>query len=541
MIQNTQSDSRRKDDTRFYFYASPDLPLLDTDWWAGAYISNLIYRHMAMRLEYCNGVPLSMAYLKNVLGQKAQPTVREMLDRGVIKRTNGYAVGESSYKYALLPPYDQCQRLECSHRQLMSKIVGQSRKRPAMVQELERHARLLSVDKTAAMAAIRTLTPKRDQGSIEDVHASATTSVTIIADGAAQVIMDKTHGRVFAPHVTLNSQLRQYLKAPDEQPIVSLDIRNCQPLLLALAFSQYFHPDRKRRHRLLKRELKPLDLPYLWRYPQTRAEPLRASSVPHGTIPKPCHTSDLVHTVHHIERKGPVGLCSVCVSCVGCVLGVGSGFPLGSGAAAPSCSDSSSSSAAAAAASPSAPSSSSTECDGVVVASDGDELASADAQPSPLSDATPPLPPSCSSWMELASRGLLYEHFGQDREQIKHEFILVLFGKRPLESFQVGRQIITEFPEVAEVVTAMKTRNVLACNGDNRPYRYMACLLQLYESTIMIYRVCGRILKEKPDVPLWPIHDCIMTTAPHKEYVRAVIRQELSALGLSPELKEEVL
>lgn len=115
----------------------------------------------------------------------------------------------------------------------------------------------------------------------------------------------------------------------------------------------------------------------------------------------------------------------------------------------------------------------------------------------------------------------------------------MLFDQRPLRSFSVGRQIEREFPEVAEVVTAMKRRNILREKKDPRPYRYLACVLQLFESTIMIYRVCGRILQERPDVPIWPIHDCIMTTAPHKEYVRRIMLEEFVALGISPALKEE--
>ena len=116
----------------------------------------------------------------------------------------------------------------------------------------------------------------------------------------------------------------------------------------------------------------------------------------------------------------------------------------------------------------------------------------------------------------------------------------MLFGQRPLAFHAVGRKILSDFPEVAEVINAMKTKNCLV-GIDPRPHRYVACMLQLYESTVMIYRVCGRIMRERPETPIWTIHDCLLTTEPHKGYVHRIICEEFAGVGISPSIKETYL
>ncbi|MHB0954754.1 MAG: hypothetical protein ACYC0X_00100 [Pirellulaceae bacterium] len=474
MIQDLAREDTKRSGTSFHLYCSPYMPLSRDLWWAGAYISNLIFYGTTVRPDYRTGVPIRMAWLKEMLGSKAQPTINQLLDKGVIVRVKRYVIGESPYFYRLVPPYDQCHRVECLDRQLIGKIVERSRQRLPVVQWLERHARLLKIDGAAAIAAISSLQPKRMEGNVEMARECAERCVRLIANGDVAVKLDRTQGRVFAPHVTLPSVLRKHLHSPGGERIVSLDIRNCQPLLLTLALAQFFHPDRKRRHRLLNHEVEPMANPYLW--PSLRTVG-KALCVPRSSRSNSFLSCDIRDSVHHIERD----LSSSPVSClVGC------------------------------------PSSSSVPL---------------------LLDW---LSESCSSWIKLTANGQLYESFGNDRERVKEEFIYVLFGERPLKSHKVGQKILSDFPEVAEVINAMKWKNCLV-NNDPRPYRYMACMLQLYESTMMIYRTCGRIMRERPDVPVWTIHDCLLTPEPQKGYVERIMREEFAGVGLSPSIKETFL
>jgi hypothetical protein len=47
-------------------------------------------------------------------------------------------------------------------------------------------------------------------------------------------------------------------------------------------------------------------------------------------------------------------------------------------------------------------------------------------------------------------------------------------------------------------------------------------------------------MRERPDLPLFTIHDPVGTTPEHAEYVRGVVMREFAALGLSPTLKREI-
>ena len=64
-------------------------------------------------------------------------------------------------------------------------------------------------------------------------------------------------------------------------------------------------------------------------------------------------------------------------------------------------------------------------------------------------------------------------------------------------------------------------------------------MLQNFEATVFIYRVCGRIMKEKPDLFVATIHDSVLTTPENVEYVETVIRDEFAKLGVTPTLKRE--
>jgi hypothetical protein len=54
---------------------------------------------------------------------------------------------------------------------------------------------------------------------------------------------------------------------------------------------------------------------------------------------------------------------------------------------------------------------------------------------------------------------------------------------------------------------------------------------------VFIHRVCGRVLEERPGVPLFTIHDSLLTTPEHVGYVRGVIREEFAELGVRVTLK----
>jgi hypothetical protein len=55
-------------------------------------------------------------------------------------------------------------------------------------------------------------------------------------------------------------------------------------------------------------------------------------------------------------------------------------------------------------------------------------------------------------------------------------------------------------------------------------------ILQKIESTVMIQNVVPRIANERPDLPVFTIHDSIVTTVGNEDYVARVINEEIKRI-----------
>lgn len=71
-------------------------------------------------------------------------------------------------------------------------------------------------------------------------------------------------------------------------------------------------------------------------------------------------------------------------------------------------------------------------------------------------------------------------------------------------------------------------------------HRRMAVLLQSIEAQLVINVVCSRIAKEKPSLPIFTIHDCIVTIEGNEDYVKTVMEQEMQCfIGAMSTIKVE--
>lgn len=143
------------------------------------------------------------------------------------------------------------------------------------------------------------------------------------------------------------------------------------------------------------------------------------------------------------------------------------------------------------------------------------------------------LPQDVKDYILLTETGKLYEELVKvfdtsDREEAKTAlFKWVLFCKpRKNKYHSLFRD---RFPSVSGVIDALKEKD----------HRRLSHHLQKCESAAMIHGVCGRLRDDFPDVPVWTIHDCVMTTKPFLEPVRTVVRDQFAALSLSPTISEQ--
>jgi hypothetical protein len=150
-------------------------------------------------------------------------------------------------------------------------------------------------------------------------------------------------------------------------------------------------------------------------------------------------------------------------------------------------------------------------------------------------------------YRKLAVNGGLYEYLENiislkandrklpksKRDLMKEMMFIVLFSEnayRGREMQDAKNAFETEFPNVYKRFKEIKQKD----------HTQLAILLQAIESEFILNRVCTRISRERPYLPLYTIHDSVATTLGNEDYVRTVMEEEaVKAFGYAPQLKNE--
>lgn len=142
----------------------------------------------------------------------------------------------------------------------------------------------------------------------------------------------------------------------------------------------------------------------------------------------------------------------------------------------------------------------------------------------------------------MVATGTFYQNFRLRLEEagagrfendkaVKPELFTVLFtSNRYLhQPAAASKRVFREwFPNVYELSAAIKAKDPA-----NLPI-----LLQRIESYVMFHKIVARIARERPDLPLIPIHDSIATVKGEEDYIKRVMSEELTlCLGFAPHFK----
>jgi hypothetical protein len=148
-------------------------------------------------------------------------------------------------------------------------------------------------------------------------------------------------------------------------------------------------------------------------------------------------------------------------------------------------------------------------------------------------------PVEIERYVKLCEHGefydLLLKRLG-DRELDRSEFKVrmfrnVFFGKDQNSKFtREWKLFAAEFPSIAGVIRELKRRY-----GHNA----VAWVLMRVESSLIINRICRRLMGEAPDIPVITIHDMLLTTPKNLDHVERVVREEYARVGLVPTLNNE--
>ncbi|WP_308130939.1 hypothetical protein [uncultured Flavobacterium sp.] len=163
------------------------------------------------------------------------------------------------------------------------------------------------------------------------------------------------------------------------------------------------------------------------------------------------------------------------------------------------------------------------------------------------------------NFIEFVSSGEFYEMFGQlllkkgltaenDLEALrkitKEIMFASMFGhnneKMKKKDKETGKTLYVPnegmilfketFPTVFEIFRKIKQGK----------HNALACVLQNLEAELVLHRACRIISEENPEVPIYTLHDAIITTEDNANYVKRVLSEVLlEAIGIEPTIKLE--
>jgi len=114
----------------------------------------------------------------------------------------------------------------------------------------------------------------------------------------------------------------------------------------------------------------------------------------------------------------------------------------------------------------------------------------------------------------------IYAELPYDKGKLKEIIFIVFFSNNRFigqPEAQKKRDFREVFPDVYKLFALIKKKN----------HRALAHLLQRIESNIIIERVTKRISVEKPELPIFTIHDSVVTIQGSENYVSRIIEEEI--------------
>lgn len=132
----------------------------------------------------------------------------------------------------------------------------------------------------------------------------------------------------------------------------------------------------------------------------------------------------------------------------------------------------------------------------------------------------------CESWLELCSRGNLYEHVAKlcrcSREKAKEKFLPAVFDKaESMQRYSVFKAMKKAFPSIVEYMIDVKRED----------HCQLAWDCQRRESQLFIDGVCGQLQSEGCEIPMITIHDAAVSTQEGIENIEREIKRRYEVQG----------
>jgi len=162
--------------------------------------------------------------------------------------------------------------------------------------------------------------------------------------------------------------------------------------------------------------------------------------------------------------------------------------------------------------------------------------------------------PSVVKYVEIVSKGVYYEEFGEilrahglippdvkdvrkfSKEATYSSFFAPNFDIWFIEAMQHFKKV---FPSVYKIFSKVKFREK-GTKKKEKVHRALSVCLQAFEADLFLNRICKRISEVNPEIPIFTIHDSVVTTLEHQKVVEEIVKDEIfKAIRIVPKLNIE--
>ena len=141
-----------------------------------------------------------------------------------------------------------------------------------------------------------------------------------------------------------------------------------------------------------------------------------------------------------------------------------------------------------------------------------------------------------TEYKHLVCSGNLYDHILKEmnnptmtRDDVKRDFLRAMYSDNRFTQCPVKRMFRELFPEVYQLFALYKRKNKKA----------FPIALQQIEATLILDRVSKRIAREFPGLPIYTIHDSVVTLMAYRKRIQQIMEEEIErAIGFKPSFGE---
>lgn len=162
--------------------------------------------------------------------------------------------------------------------------------------------------------------------------------------------------------------------------------------------------------------------------------------------------------------------------------------------------------------------------------------------------------PDVLNYIKIVTEGQYYEEFGKilknrglipdDVEDVRKFAKIATYASFFSSNLHAGFIEATQhfkksFPNVYFIFLRVKY-NPKGVKVKEKYHRALAVTLQAFEAELFLYKIAGRINEINPDIPIFTIHDSVVTTLEYQQIVEEVVKDEIcKAIGIVPVINIE--